>query len=350
MYRKNLYFCVSLKTKTRTIAVEETSTSAFKGKKRSVLLTIVAILIVIASVSLWMCYQALKAEAYARYMGIRNVSAEKVAQTIKGVEMNAQNIFDDVQEHHDTPEAVIEALGNKADLNYDVRGYFAAFEPEYFPEKGTWFEPYVYQPDQGGFKYRQVGSARHNYHKSPWYVRAKSTGQSFWSRPYYYYDGTSMSGHYCSFIKPIYNTKGQMECVCGADMKFEWLLKELEWVDNSSRVNKLLNRYHLFSDFNFYSIILNKDGTCIVHPGEGTLAITDKKVIKDLENGQGGVAEISINGEECAVYYGPIEYVDWSIAIVVPKSDMLKPMLPVTGVLLALAFIGLVVVWIELRK
>ena len=322
----------------------------FRGKKRYVLLTVMVVMAIFASISFGMCYIVLKAEAYARYMGVRNVSAEKVAKIIRGVEQNANNIFDEVKAHHDTPDEVIGALKSKVNLNYDVRGYFAAFEPNYFPEKGTWFEPYIYQPEQGGFEYKQVGSARHNYMKSPWYVRAKTTGKSFWSSPYYYYDGTSLSGHYCTFIKPIYDAKGKLECVCGADMKFEWLAKELEWVDNSSKTNKLLNKYHWLSDFKFYSIILNNDGTCIVHPGEGTLTITNQDVIRDLGNRQGGVAETRINGEDCTIYYGPIEFVDWSIAVVAPKWDVLKPMMPVAAVLLFLAFVGLIAVGLVLRK
>ena len=330
--------------------MKDISTKKINGKKRYVLLTVFVILAVFASVSFWICYQSLQAEAYARYMGVRNVSAEKISRIIRGVEMNAQNIFDEVNNHHETPEEVIEALQSKVNLNLDVRGYFAAFEPDYFPEKGTWYEPYIYQPEQGGFEYRQVGSARHNYLKSPWYVHAKSTGKCFWSKPYYYYDGTSMSGHYCTFIKPIYGLDGKLVCVCGADMKFEWLAKELEWVDNTSRVNKLLNKYHLFTEFNFYSVILNTDGTCLAHPGEDNMTITDSKIIKDLESKRGGIAETNLGGMECILYYGPIEFVDWSIAVVVPKWDFLKPMLPAAAIFLFITVVGLFVVWLELRK
>lgn len=332
-----------------TETTEEVSKKTPKRRKCYVLLTYVIVIAVFTGVSFWMCYQALRAEGYARYMGVRNVSAEKVAKIIRGVELNAQNIFDEVEAHHSDPDEVIEALKSKANLNYDVRGYFAAFEPDYFPDKGTWFEPYIYQPETGGFEYRQVGSARHNYHKSPWYIRAKSTGQSFWSEPYYYYDGTPMSGHYSTFIRPLFE-KGQLECVLGADMKFEWLAKELEWVDNSSRSNKYLNKYHIFTDFDFYSIILNEDGTCIAHPGEDDIAITNEKVLQDLKNKQSGVEELTLNGKECIVYYGPIEYVDWSIAVVVPQWEILKPMLPIAGILIAIAFFGLVAMWVELRK
>jgi len=330
--------------------VEVTSTKVSKRPKRHALLIVLATLVILTSASFWICHQALKAEAYSRYMGVRNLSSEKIARIIRGVEMNAQNIFDEVHDNHETPEDVIKSLESKVNLNLDVRGYFAAFEPDFFPEKGTWFEPYIYQPDHGGFEYRQVGSARHNYMKSPWYVRAKETGQSFWSDPYYYYDGTSMSGHYCTFIKPLYDDKGELMCVCGADMKFEWLAKELEWVDNSSRYNDELNKYHLFSDFNFYTIILNNDGTCIAHPGEDNLVFNDEEMLKNLKHNKGGMTEQKLNGESCMIYYGPIEFVDWSIAVVVPSWDFIKPILPAAGVFLLIATIGMILLWFELKK
>ena len=244
------------------MSVEDFPKTAPKRPSGRIMFTVFVVLMAMATVSFMAIYQVIKAEAHARYMGIKNVSSEKVARIVRGTEMNANNIFDDVGCSLQDPEAVIAALKNKANLNYDVRGYFAAFVPNYFPEKGTWFEPYIYQSEYGGFEYRQVGSARHNYTKSGWYVQAKDKGHSFWSEPYYYYDGTSMSGHYCTFVKPVYDSKGDLACVCGADMKFEWLAKELEWVDESSRSNKIINKYQFLTDFGFYTVILSNDGTC----------------------------------------------------------------------------------------
>ena len=315
-----------------------------------VVLTVIAVMAVIMSVSSWVCYKALQAEAFARYVGIRNVSAEKVAKIIRGAEMNAQNIFDEVSQSLDTPEHVISALERKAGLNLEVRGYFAAFELNYFPEMGTWFEPYIYQPDVTGFEYKQVGSARHNYTKSPWYIRAKDTDAMFWSDPYYYYDGTRMIGHYCTFIKPIRNADGKLACVCGADMKFEWLSKELSWVDDISRQNNLLNRYHLLKNFDFYSIILDANGSCIAHPEEKTFSITDKGVINDLAMKKGGVIDMEVDGVPCTIYYGPVEYVNWGIAIVVPRHDILMPLLPVGILFLTITVIGIIIVWRVTRR
>jgi len=283
-------------------------------------------------------------------VGFKNITTERFAKIIRGAEINANNIFDEVSMHLDDPDEVIAALKSKANLNLDVRGYFAAFTPDYFPEKGTWFEPYIYQPEYGGFDYRQVGSARHNYTKSPWYIQAEKSGKSFWSEPYYYYDGTSMSGHYTTFVKPIYDAKGNLACVCGADMKFEWLAKELKWVDERSRNSKALNRYQMLSEPKFYTIILDSDGVCIAHPEEKEISITDKTVLKDLKHNKSGMANMDIDGKACTVFYGPIEYIQWSVAVVVPRYDILKPMLPITLLFLAMVAIGMIIVWFVCKK
>ena len=157
------------------------------------------------------------------------------------MEMNAMNEFDEVEKHLDSPESVIAALESKTNLNPEVRGYFAAFEPNYFPQKGQWFEPYVHHTDSSDFEVSQVGSARHNYHKSAWYVRAKELNTSFWSEPYYYYDGTAMSGHYTTFVKPIFDSKGRLACVCGADMTAR---KIMRFESNGTTSNVWIILYH----------------------------------------------------------------------------------------------------------
>lgn len=329
----------------------EDNTKTISGKlRRRILLTVFVVLTVMAVLALLLSYQILIAEAYSRYVGIKNISTEKVAKIIRGAEINANNIFEEVSKHLDDPEAVILAMKGKANLNLDVRGYFAAFAPDYFPERGTWFEPYIYQPEYGGFDYRQVGSARHNYTKSPWYIQAKKTGKSFWSEPYYYYDGTSMSGHYSTFVKPIYNAKGDLACVCGADMKFEWLAKELRWVDESSKNNKMLNKYQFFSDPHFFTVILNNDGSCIAHPEEKEINMTDPEVLKDLQQDRNGMTRMEIDGKTCVVYYGPIDYIDWSVAVIVPLQDILKPMLPIVVAFLLMVGIGMIIVWLVCRR
>ena len=305
---------------------------------------------VVFCVSYWICYQAVQSESHTRYVGIMNLASEKIAKTISGMEMNAMNEFNEVEKHLDSPDDVIAALESKTSLNPEVRGYFAAFEPNYFPQMGEWFEPYVHHVDSGAFEVRQVGSARHNYHKSEWYIRAKNTNKSFWSDPYYYFDGTNISGHYTTFVKPIYDKTGRLACVCGADMTFEWLAKELQRIDNECRNDEFLKKYFLGDDSEFYTIVLNSDGSCIANPEGNRVALTQEQVGRSLELGKSGTIEMRINGVSSMIYYTPIDHVDWALAVVVPDQGIIKPLMKYGIILLLVSVLGIIIVWLICQR
>ncbi|MBO7046018.1 MAG: hypothetical protein J6W38_06665 [Prevotella sp.] len=316
---------------------------------RNILFTVLAVLFIFAFVSFMICRHTLTAEAQIRYIGLKNVISEKFSKTIGAMEMSAENVFDEVGKHMDSPEAVVTALKSKTHLNPEVRGYFAAFEPEYFPQKGTWFEPYIHHSDSSEFEYSQVGSARHDYTKSDWYVRAKQSSDSFWSDPYYYYDGTNMSGHYATFVKPIFDSTGRLACVCGADITFDWATKELQRIDNESKNDSLLNMGHLYEILDFYSVIIDKGGYCIVHP-EGKSVPLTKEQARVLTQQRSGMMDLEISGVPSTLYYSPIEHVDWTVALVVTKQDMQKTLFMLGLVFFLIMLIGIIVVWVACSR
>ena len=317
-----------------------------KSTRVAILSTAFFVSLLLLLQAIWVCNYYISAEAHARYVGVTNVASEKIAKTISGMEMNAMNVFDEVQKHMDSPEAVVDALMSKTSLNPDVRGYFAAFEPEYFPEKGRWFEPYAHQTDSTHeFEITQVGSARHNYTQSDWYMKAKELKASFWSDPYYYYDGTSISGHYCTFVEPIYDAEGKLACVCGADMTFEWLTKELKQIDLESKQDDLLNLYLFNKDQDFYTVVLNGDGSCLAYPEGQKVAIDDEDVLKDLKQRKSGFKKMTINGENATVYYGPIRNINWVTAVIVPAYEVQKPILMIGLTLFIVMLLGMIIIY-----
>ncbi len=316
---------------------------------RNILLTVMAVMVIIAFVSFMICRHTLTAEAQIRYIGLKNLISEKIAKTIGAMEMSAENVFDEVGKHMDSPEAVVAALMSKTHLNPEVRGYFAAFEPEYFPQEGTWFEPYVHHQDSSEFEYTQVGSARHDYTKSDWYIRGKESSGSFWSDPYYYYDGTSMSGHYATFVKPIFDSTGRLACVCGADITFEWLTKELQKIDNDSRSDSLLNKGHLYDILNFYSVIIDKGGYCMIHPEGKSVSLT-KEQVRTMSQMKSGTMDLEVNGVPMTLYYSPIEHIDWTVAVVVAKQDIQRPLFLLGLGFLLVIVIGMIIVWLVCRR
>ena len=325
-------------------------TKSSKKYMRSIMLETLAVFIVASGISYWIYYQAVKSASHTHYVGIMNVAAEKIGNTVSSMEMNAMNEFDEVEKHLDTPASVIAALESKTHLNPEVRGYFAAFEPNYFPSEGQWFEPYVHHVDDNDFEVRQVGSASHNYHKSEWYIRAKDTKESFWSDPYYYFDGTSISGHYTTFVKPIYDKTGNLACVCGADMTFEWLSKEVQQIDDESRNNDLLNFFLLNDGGEFYTVVLNNDGRSIASPEGKPVKLTEDQMGQSLELRKSGMVETKINGKHSTVYYTPIKRVNWSVAVVVTDQGIAKAMIKFGIILLLITILGMIVVWLACRR
>ena len=322
------------------------------GKVRKTILLIVAtVLLLMLVVSFLICHYAIMKQAHVGYMGIMNVASEKISKTVGGMEMNAMNVFDEVGKHMDSPESVIDALKSKTSLNPDVKGYFAAFVPNYFPQKGQWFEPYVHRTDsRGGFTVRDVGSASHDYTKSDWYIQALDAKDCFWSDPYFYYDGTGISGRYCTFVKPIFDASGRLVCVCGADMTFEWLTNELKRMDDATRRSDMLSKFRMFDGLDFYTVLLDKDGNCIAYPLGRSAPLKDEEVLRNLAEKKSGSIDVTVNGVPSTAYYAPMEHIGWSVAVIVPDHVVWKPLLIVGAILLGVAVFGLLVVWLALRR
>lgn len=330
--------------------MKQISISTANMQRIKVLLTASVVILIAVGASYWAVFKALNAETNVRYSGLQSYVASELCRTIKGMELSAENVFNEVEKHLVSPDAVIAALESESNINPDVRGYFAAFEPDFFKEKGRWFEPYVHHSDSSKFEMTQVGSARHDYTQSKWYVRAKNIKMPFWSDPYYYYDGTNISGHYCTYVKPVFDSEGKLACVCGADITFEWLSKELLNIDDRSRNAKQVNIYRLKRNFDFYSVVFDKDGTCLVHPQDKNVVITDEVILGNLNNHVGGVVEMDICGVPSVVYYGPIEGLDWTVAVIASKSDLQKPFTYMSIILALIAVIGIVAVWFICRR
>ena len=336
------------KTMSKTNMKNNTET----GKVRKTILLIVAsVLLLMVVVSFLICHYAIMKQAHVGYMGIMKVASEKISKTVGGMEMNAMNVFDEVGKHMDSPESVIDALKSKTSLNPDVKGYFAAFVPNYFPQKGQWFEPYVHRTDsRGGFTVRDVGSASHDYTKSDWYIQALDAKDCFWSDPYFYYDGTGISGRYCTFVKPVFDASGRLACVCGADMTFEWLTNELKRMDDATRRSDMLSKFRMFAGLDFYTVLLDKDGNCIAYPLGRSAPLKDEEVLRNLAEKKSGSIDVTVNGVPSTAYYAPMEHIGWSVAVIVPDHVVWKPLLIVGAVLLTVAVFGLLVVWLALRR
>ena len=159
-----------------------------------------------------------------------------------------------------------------------------------------------------------------------------------------------METNYCTFVEPIFDASGQLACVCGADITFDWLTKELLRIDHQYRNNEALNRYQLFRDLDFFSVVIDHDGSCLIHPESKKLSIKDKDILQNMSQRKCGTADMTVDGIDSKVYYGPIEGIDWTLVIVTPKHDIQKPVQAMGIILLVTVLLGIVAVWIIYRR
>ncbi len=52
------------------------------------------------------------------------------------------------------------------------------------------------------------------------------------------------------------------------------------------------------------------------------LSIKDKDILQNMSQRKCGTADMTVDGIDSKVYYGPIEGIDWTLVIVTPKHDI----------------------------
>ena len=322
---------------------------------RKVMLVFLATMIVITVIILGLSFHAIKEETDGRYQAIMNIVSDKLGRILLHEELTARNVIYEVWDHLDTPEGVMASMEEEIKLNNYTQGYAFAFEPGYYPQYPRWFEPYM---KNGEEHVRNIGSAEHDYLSADWYKQAKSLedGEGFWTEPYL--DEVGGKDKLCSFFMPIYDSRKRLAGVWGSDMSLSWLMEQLKEIDAGSYSSGLLD-YDFGEGLKFHTFIISQKGTYISHPDkerilrDNVLAHVnqdDQDVIEAMMQGKRGDARITIDGERSIVFYAPLEYTNWSMAIVIPEKVMLIPPLIMTGIMMLIIIVGLVVVWLFCRS
>ncbi len=143
---------------------------------------------------------------------------------VQVVKITSKNNLDAVEANLQSPEAVFQTLEKELKLNPHLEGCFAAFEPNYFPEYGRWFEAYAYFADSTHIDTRQIGSQQHDYFNGVWYrkgLELESAEDGYLTDPYF--DDVVEGQMYCSYVRPIRDAQGRKVGVYGIDLNFNWI-------------------------------------------------------------------------------------------------------------------------------
>lgn len=286
------------------------------------------------------------------YQDILDNTNDKIEGMLSKVEVSAKNNLAEIQKNLGSPDEVFDALESELRLNPHIVGYGVGFNPDYFPEKGRWFEPYVVRRDGGSIERLQIGSSQHDYLQAKWYQESLETGEGRWSDPYY--DDAGAKTILCTFSAPVMDDNGNLAGVFGADFPLQWLYDEL------IRLDKQVNRTQLFgkkaANERIYCFILGRDGVYIAHPERkrsltgnyfdyaGTKMSEEYRQIgEEMLAGKKSNKTTFMDGIRSSVYYSPLSRAGWSMAIVVPTSALYRPGKIIATIILILMGIGFLV-------
>ena len=146
---------------------------------RRIMLALTLALIVVAA-----CFNWLEADVFTHYYKVYckillDVKNETVRKALYGVEVAVMNSTDDLEERLQSPATVFSALRDELQRNPQIVGFFACFEPNYYPSQGRSFQPYAYWRD-GRIDTMQIARKGNDYLEDDWYGRALAADSSYW--------------------------------------------------------------------------------------------------------------------------------------------------------------------------
>ena len=122
-------------------------------------------------------------------------------------------------------DSVNRKLSFLVNANRDVLSAGVAFVPNYYPEKGYWYEPFA-KVENGVPTVRQIAGASHDYTKMEFYTMPIDSGKPCWTDPYF--DVNAIGDAEEDYLitthsMPIVDSRGQVAGVFAIDVSLDWL-------------------------------------------------------------------------------------------------------------------------------
>lgn len=239
--------------------------------------------------------------------------------------------------HRDSLMPVLETILKK---NPTVYGACIAFEPEFFPDKGTYFMPYVYRKD-GKIETLYPGSEDYDYFYMDWYQIPKMLEKPHWSEPYF--DEGAGNVLMATYSVPFFTVtdKGRrFSGIVTVDLELEWL-------------TDIISEVKIFETG--YAFMLSRNGVAVTHPDKSMImnksaysnaeewnAPILREIGRELLQGKSNFREYYIPGKEKRwIYYRNLTTNLWSISVVYPDREMFASLRQVHTLMIISIVIGL---------
>ncbi len=270
-------------------------------------------------------------------------TVNRIEQVLSTEEKIPEVIATMLESSYLTKDSIIPFLNSILKNNKNICGTTIAYEPNYFPDKGQFYAPYVFRQGNA-IRSTMLGNENYEYSYMDWYQIPAMTQKPFWSEPYYDEGGGNLL--MTTYSVPFYTYKKGERTFSGIvtiDVSLEWLTKIMSSV-------KILKTG--------YAFLISQNGIIITHPNKNYL-MNESIFTIAKENNQPGMRNIGremIKGKsnfasadfrskwhsgKLWINYKGLPSSHWSIGVIYPDDEMFASLRRINIILLCLIVVGL---------
>ncbi len=310
---------------------------------RNVLLFCIGLFLVIFSVYYYFTRNTIRETTRENAIFLANHTVNRIEQVLTPAEKIPEIVAKMLESAFLSKDSLIPFLKSMLSINKNVYGSIIAYEPDYFPEQGMYFAPYVCR--QGDTIYSSVlGDKNYEYFYMDWYQIPKMTNAPYWSEPYFDEGGGNVL--MTTYSVPFYTYKNGKRTFSGivtVDISLEWLTEIMSQV-------KILNTG--------YAFLLSRNGVIITHPNKDyvmnqtiftiakennqpAMRETGRNMIQGKSNFESAGFRSKWKSGKLWINYVSLPSSHWSIGVIYPDDEMFASLHKINIILLILILIGL---------
>ena len=258
-------------------------------------------------------------EMNAIYLCIRNKLAK--------VETTVDNMAWVMADALDEPEWMYDLTQRMVKHNPSFWGSGIAFVPNYYPDKGKFFEPYAVRRGQDSIVSMQLGKSGEDHTQDEYFRVPATQGKAHWSEPYQ--DMVGAKKIITTYGVPIRDEKGGIAAVVYADISLDWLNEVME----ESKVYKSTQRF-----------LVTGNGHLLAGKDHATFRTVLEQVKADKDK-IGNFTMEDEHGDEHHVFYHPVGgNTDWILISIQNDKEVFSKLRKIRANLLLLVLSGLILI------
>ena len=271
-------------------------------------------------VQLHFLIQSARREAIEKANNVLSTTQYEILDVVEQAEHAVRSNLWIAQWGLDNPDSLMSVTRRIVENTSSVVGSTVALVPGYNKDL-PFFAPYTHSVN-GHLEQLSLATKEYNYPIHEWFIEPLETGMGHWSEPYIDTDGGGIS--MTTYSSPVVDPQGVSAAVITADISLEWLSKHVGRVD-------------IFP--NAYSMLISHKGRIMMGPDPNLVmkyTIQEvganspdkegfKKLTDEMLSGKRGVIQIHTkNGGLSYVHFAPVSRTGWSMAVVIPKTEVYR--------------------------